>query len=543
MGSAEKPPGTPQAEAPPVETPADGSLPPVTPPKEQSGADAADDELAMRQPGFTSPLIKMGARTVEKLERVGVEAGALALPPLRDPVQCFRDAERRHARREICRRRMLLERYERHREQMLAIRHDLGVPDDDDEEAAEVIEESSEVVDGLRATVHSLRKELRRAERDHSVQSRRIDELEAVVVRKSEEARMAGERTNGATKLLRTAQKREQLYQQHESEWRAELSANSAEDRRSELGQKLQEAQLAMLRQENQISAVTRREEVLKKKVKALTAEVQREKTRIVRLLESPQKKKIQAKLEALTREDAAAAQIQAVARGDAARRQADAAMRCATKIQAEVRRKAASKALKSKTKDAVTAARQAVQKLSEVQSELNEATQKRDGVQHELDSMVEVLESSKQELAEVTERLKHTRGMLTAALTLKGRSAAQGLLSRWKEVEEINTALAAAKAEEEKLMEARRARRAAAVVSGKVSAPTCRLLALAPRLSPLCRLPRPLYWATPVRLPVPGVRHGRVPTHPGRSALWARRGPAQHAAELRRGRGHQAGG
>jgi len=214
MGSAEKPPGTPQAEAPPVETPADGSLPPVTPPKEQSGADAADDELAMRQPGFTSPLIKMGARTVEKLERVGVEAGALALPPLRDPVQCFRDAERRHARREICRRRMLLERYERHREQMLAIRHDLGVPDDDDEEAAEVIEESSEVVDGLRATVHSLRKELRRAERDHSVQSRRIDELEAVVVRKSEEARMAGERTNGATKLLRTAQKREQLYQQ-----------------------------------------------------------------------------------------------------------------------------------------------------------------------------------------------------------------------------------------------------------------------------------------------------------------------------------------
>ena len=46
--------------------------------------------------------------------------------------------------------------------------------------AAEVIEESSEVVDGLRATVHSLRKELRRAERDHSVQSRRIDELEAV---------------------------------------------------------------------------------------------------------------------------------------------------------------------------------------------------------------------------------------------------------------------------------------------------------------------------------------------------------------------------
>ena len=72
--------------------------------------EAADDELAMRQPGFTSPLIKMGARTVEKLERVGVEAGALALPPLRDPVQCFRDAERRHARREICRRRMLLER-------------------------------------------------------------------------------------------------------------------------------------------------------------------------------------------------------------------------------------------------------------------------------------------------------------------------------------------------------------------------------------------------------------------------------------------------
>ena len=70
MGSAEKPPGTPQAEeAPPVETPADGSLPPVTPPKEQSGAEAADDELSMRQPGFTSPLIKMGARTVEKLER------------------------------------------------------------------------------------------------------------------------------------------------------------------------------------------------------------------------------------------------------------------------------------------------------------------------------------------------------------------------------------------------------------------------------------------------------------------------------------------
>ena len=79
------------------------------------------------------------------------------------------------------------------------------------------------------------------------------------------------------------------------------------------------------------------------------------------------------------------------------------------------------------------------MQKLSEVQSELNEATQKRDGVRHELDSMVEVLESSKQELAEVTERLKHTRGMLTAALTLKGRSAAQGLLSRWKEVEEMS--------------------------------------------------------------------------------------------------------
>ena len=95
MGSAEKPPGTPQAEeAPPVETPADGSLPPVTPPKEQSGAEAADDELSMRQPGFTSPLIKMGARTVEKLERVGVELPRAGREPVPDESVAHRQYHR-----------------------------------------------------------------------------------------------------------------------------------------------------------------------------------------------------------------------------------------------------------------------------------------------------------------------------------------------------------------------------------------------------------------------------------------------------------------
>lgn len=56
---------------------------------------------------------------------------------------------------------------------------------------------------------------------------------------------------------------------------------------------------------------------------------------------------------------------------------------------------------------------------------------------------------------------MQETRVALTGALTLKGRSAAQGLLSRWKEVEAINDALATAKAQEETLMEKQRNRHA----------------------------------------------------------------------------------
>jgi hypothetical protein len=78
-------------------------------------------------------------------------------------------------------------------------------------------------------------------------------------------------------------------------------------------------------------------------------------------------------------------------------------------------------------------------------------------------------LSAAKQELVDVTKQLQETRLALTAALTLKGRSAAQGLLSRWKEVEAINAALSQAKLEEQALREARTTRHAEEQVSSIV--------------------------------------------------------------------------
>jgi hypothetical protein len=71
--------------------------------------------------------------------------------------------------------------------------------------------------------------------------------------------------------------------------------------------------------------------------------------------------------------------------------------------------------------------------------------------------------------MIEVTARLQETRLALTASLTLKGRSAAQGLLSRWKEVEAINAALAEAKLEEKAISDARIARQAEETVASIV--------------------------------------------------------------------------
>ena len=109
-----------------------------------------------------------------------------------------------------------------------------------------------------------------------------------------------------------------------------------------------------VLKQDAQLVAAGRREGILKTKVKALRHELGLEKDRMTRLLESPQKRKIQEKIERMRLEDEAAAKIQAQARGAQARKSADIAMRAATGIQAEYRRKKAVREMQAKTKQKI---------------------------------------------------------------------------------------------------------------------------------------------------------------------------------------------
>lgn len=95
------------------------------------------------------------------------------------------------------------------------------------------------------------------------------------------------------------------------------------------------------------------------------------------------------------------------------------------------------------------------------MQDELNELERRKHAIAGDLDRESGKIADAKAELQQVTGALQETRVALTGALTLKGRSAAQGLLSRWKEVEAINDALDTAKAEEEGLQNTRANRRA----------------------------------------------------------------------------------
>lgn len=450
-------------------------LPPITPePGEKNDEGASESPEAQDEylnPNFRSGYTLRADRVIEKLNAIGIEAGALPLPGVTDPDTCTREAERRQARKELVRRRQLLERYERNREQMISIRKELGCPEDadqDEDEASDAMY-SEDVVNGLRATVRTLRKELRAAERERVELTKRIDNLERLRSESDSERRNADGRVANMKKLVAQAEKRAVVFEQKERSFKQELSKNKMEDRESALGIKLQENEQKVLKQEAQIIAAGRRESILKTKVKALRHELSEERARMSRLLESPDRRKIQEKIDRMRRDDEAAAKIQAQARGAQARKTADIAMRAATEIQAVYRRKKAARELQLKTKQNVIEARKCMQRLGEVRKELGDVERRRDLAAMDYESLESKVSSAKQELGDVTKQLQETRLALTGALTLKGRSAAQGLLSRWKEVEAINAALAEAKLEEQALVEARIARQAEAEISSIV--------------------------------------------------------------------------
>ena len=404
-------------------------LPPITPEpaEKKDDGEAADDGPAEQDeylnPNFRSGYTLRADRVIEKLNAIGIEAGALPLPGATDPETCAREAERRQARKELARRRQLLERYERNREQMISIRKELGCLEDPGDAEESDTMYSEEVVSGLRATVRTMRKDLRSFEKERSAMSKRIDDLERLHSEAESQRRNAEGRVASMKKLVAQAEKRATVFEDKERSFKQELSKNKAEDRESALGRKLQESEQTVLTQEAQLAAVRRREDILKTKVKALRHELSLEKDRMTRLMESPDRRKIQEKIERLRLEDEAAAKIQAQARGAQARKSADAAMRAATSIQAEYRRKRATRELQAKTKKDITEARKCRARLGEVREELAEMERKRDLAAMDWGSFESTLSSAKQELVDVTNQLQEKRLALTAALTLKDRS------------------------------------------------------------------------------------------------------------------------
>jgi chromosome segregation ATPase len=387
-------------------------LPPITPEpaEKKDDGEAADDGPAEQDeylnPNFRSGYTLRADRVIEKLNAIGIEAGALPLPGVTDPETCAREAERRQARKELARRRQLLERYERNREQMISIRKELGCPEDPGDAEESDTMYSEEVVSGLRATVRTMRKDLRSFEKERIAMSKRIDDLERLHSEAESQRRNAEGRVASMKKLVAQAEKRATVFEDKERSFKQELSKNKAEDRESALGRKLQESEQTVLTQEAQLAAVRRREDILKTKVKALRHELSLEKDRMTRLMESPERRKIQAQ-----------------ARGAQARKSADAAMRAATSIQAEYRRKRATRELQAKTKKDITEARKCRARLGEVREELAEMERKRDLAAMDWGSFESTLSSAKQELVDVTNQLQEKRLALTAALTLKDRS------------------------------------------------------------------------------------------------------------------------
>ena len=448
---------------PPIGTPEPGETA-EKPPKGE-----ADAEQEYLNPNFQSGYTLRAARVIEKLNAIGIEAGALPLPGVTDPATCNREAERRQARKELVRRRQLLERYERNRDQMISIREELGCPEDPDEQDESDTMYSEDYVSGLRATMHTLRKDLRAADKERIAMTARIDNLEKLRDKADTQRRGAEERTVTMQKLVAQAEKRSKVFEQKERSFKQELNENKAEDRESELGKNLRESEQTILKQEAQLMGAGRRESILKTKVKALRHELSVEKDRMTRLMESPDRRKIEEKLERMRLEDEAAAKIQAQARGVKARKAADNAMRAATSIQAEYRRKKAAREMQARAKESIIKARECTARLGKVQAALTDLERTRDLVALDCEAAESKLNHAKEEMIEVTARLQETRLALTASLTLKGRSAAQGLLSRWKEVEAINAALAEAKLEEKAISDARIARQAEETVASIV--------------------------------------------------------------------------
>jgi hypothetical protein len=133
-------------------------------------------------------------------------------------------------------------------------------------------------------------------------------------------------------------QKREHSRQLEESTLRDQLEISVGEERTSELGLILQEKSQLLLQRDKELDRIKVTLQKLQIKFKATTGQLEKERYTLKRLRESPQQRKIEQKLAHMRREDAAAAAIQAKARGGQSREQGANIMRMASRIQAAQR-------------------------------------------------------------------------------------------------------------------------------------------------------------------------------------------------------------
>ena len=339
------------------------------------------------------------------------------------------------------RQRALLERYSRKRRELVLIQQELlekraGDTDDEGDESGEG--DGWDVVEGLRASLHTKRRDVARCQAEIKPLLLRIDGQDAELQRLRPMTTEFAEHNSSLRHNLRLHQKREHLRELEESSLRDQLEMSLSDERDSELGKMLEEKSLLLLQREKELSRTKTALQKLQVKAKATAGQLEKERHTMKRLRESPKQRQIEQKLAHMRREDAAASFIQAKVRGDQAREEAAKSMRMASRIQALQRARNTRKQMREDAMALVANARHTRQQVLEARKDLarvDQALRERERTlqqrSRDLEKVEQRLGAARLDLDSLKSKLREARLSLSAVGRLEARANASDFLRR----------------------------------------------------------------------------------------------------------------
>ena len=166
----------------------------------------------------------------------------------------------------LVRRRQLIERYTRKRQELLELREELlqGEPAEDIEERRD---EKEATVEALAASVKMLKKGLKTAENNRLKREAEYDKLQKRLDEAEHRSKQLQHKLNSMQNVIKLAEKHERKHAKLEQQWQQEIKDARSNERQSAVGAELQEAKLALLKMESDLGKSHAKVDVLQKKV------------------------------------------------------------------------------------------------------------------------------------------------------------------------------------------------------------------------------------------------------------------------------------